>query len=101
MSDEQYDTLSKVIVLGNSGVGKTSILLRLCEGTFTENYISTIGMDFKVKVVDTNNGKRIKLQIWDTAGQERYRVLTQSFYKGASGIVLVYSVDNQASFNDI
>ena len=101
MSEDSYDTLSKVIVLGNSGVGKTSILLRLCESTFTDNYISTIGMDFKVKVLEGLGGKRIKLQIWDTAGQERYRVLTKTFYKGASGIVLVYSVDDEASFLDI
>lgn len=58
-------------------------------------------MDFKVKILENSNGKKIKMQIWDTAGQERYRVLTQSFYKGASGIVLVYSVGDRASFTDI
>ena len=58
-------------------------------------------MDFKVKILENSNGKKIKLQIWDTAGQERYRVLTQSFYKGASGIVLVYSIAERASFTDI
>jgi small GTP-binding protein len=58
-------------------------------------------MDFKVKILEGANGKKVKLQIWDTAGQERYRVLTQSFYKGASGIVLVYSVGDRNSFNDI
>lgn len=58
-------------------------------------------MDFKVKILENSNGKKIKMQIWDTAGQERYRVLTQSFYKGASGIVLVYSIGERGSFTDI
>jgi Ras-related protein Rab-8A len=90
----------KVIIIGDSGVGKTNILTRYCEGIFKDTYVATIGVDFKVKMVDVE-GRKIKLQIWDTAGQERFKNITQTYYKGAAGIILVYAINNQDSFRNI
>ena len=90
----------KVIIIGDSGVGKTNILTRYCEGIFKDSYVATIGVDFKVKMVDVE-GRKVKLQIWDTAGQERFKNITQTYYKGAAGIILVYAIDNQDSFINI
>ncbi len=90
----------KVIIIGDSGVGKTNILTRYCEGIFKDSYVATIGIDFKVKVVDVE-GRKVKLQIWDTAGQERFKNITQTYYKGAAGIILVYAINNQDSFRNI
>ena len=94
-------TKVKVLVIGNSGVGKTSLLCRFCDETEpSPNVISTVGVDFKYKVVSVD-GTKMRLQIWDTAGQERYRVLTNSFYRGCVGIVLVYDVTDEDSFHQI
>jgi Ras-related protein Rab-1A len=70
-----------MVIIGNSGVGKSSLLLRFCDDSFREMYLTTIGVDFKFKSVNLN-GIGIKLQIWDTAGQERFRTITSSYYKG-------------------
>lgn len=95
-----YDYLFKTILIGNSGVGKTSIINRYVDKIYTENYISTIGVDFKIKTnkVDDNV---VKLQIWDTAGQERFRTITSSYYRGAHCIIVVFDVTDQESFNDV
>lgn len=95
-----HDFLAKVIIIGDSGVGKTNLLTKFCEGSFKDNYVATIGVDFKIKSVDVE-GRKIKLQIWDTAGQERFRNITQTYYKGASGIILAYSVSSLTSFKNI
>lgn len=92
-----YDYLVKLLILGDSGVGKSSILLRYTDDEFTENYITTIGIDFKVKTVNID-GKIVKIQIWDTAGQERFRTITQAYYRGAQGVLLVYDVTGSESF---
>lgn len=81
-------------------MGKTNILMRYCENTFKLNYVSTIGVDFKIKSVQIED-TRIKFQIWDTAGQERYRNIAQTYYKGAAGIILTYSVTDEKSFVNI
>lgn len=95
-----YDFLVKMIVIGDSGVGKTNIILNFSEEQFKENYVATIGVDFKNKIVLA--GKRtLKLQIWDTAGQERYRTITETYYKGASGIVLAYAINDRSSFESM
>ena len=96
----QYDYLIKLLIIGNSGVGKTCILLQFSEGNFTTSHLTTIGIDFKIKTVDVD-GKQIKLQIWDTAGQERFRTITQTYYKNAMGIILAYDVTDENSYNDI
>ena len=88
-----HDMFAKVIIIGDSGVGKTNMLTRYCEGTFKNTYVATIGVDFKTKTVNVDQTK-IKLQIWDTAGQERFRNITQTYYKNASAIMLVYSINN-------
>jgi Ras-related protein Rab-8A len=90
----------KVIIVGDSGVGKTNLLTRYCEGIFKESYVATIGVDFKMKSILVDETK-VKLQIWDTAGQERFRNVTQTYFKGAKGIILVYAIDNLKSFKNI
>lgn len=82
------------------GVGKSCLLLRFCDDSFTPSFITTIGIDFKIRIVDLD-GKRIKIQIWDTAGQERFRTITTAYYRGAMGIMLVYDVTDERSFNNI
>ncbi|KAG6434069.1 hypothetical protein SASPL_105690 [Salvia splendens] len=138
-----YDCLIKLLLIGDSGVGKSCLLLRFSDGSFTTSFITTIGIDFKIRTIELD-GKRIKLQIWDTAGQERFRTITtefhdnysitfddsmvsmmwkmvtrdevvewveasdggragesNSYYRGAMGILLVYDVTDEASFNNI
>jgi len=86
--------------LNKLGVGKTCLLLRYANDSFSPTFITTIGIDFKIKNIDIDN-KKIKLQIWDTAGQERFRTITTSYFRGAQGILLVYDVTDRRSFESI
>mmetsp|Transcript_22257 Transcript_22257/g.32514 ORF Transcript_22257/g.32514 Transcript_22257/m.32514 type:complete len:224 (-) Transcript_22257:456-1127(-) len=95
-----YDHLFKLLMIGDAGVGKSSMLLRFTDDSFDEHIQSTIGVDFKVKHLDVSS-KRIKLTIWDTAGQERFRTLTSSYYRGAQGVVMVYDVTRRDSFENL
>ena len=95
-----YDYLLKILIIGDSGVGKSCILSRFADNSFIANYISTIGVDFKIKTIKINN-KVVKIQIWDTAGQERFRTITSSYYRGAHGIFLVYDVTDKSTFENI
>ncbi|KAF2716368.1 ras-domain-containing protein [Polychaeton citri CBS 116435] len=90
----------KLLLIGDSGVGKSCCLLRFSEDSFTPSFITTIGIDFKIRTIELD-GKRVKLQIWDTAGQERFRTITTAYYRGAMGILLVYDVTDAKSFNNI
>ncbi|KAJ5326422.1 Small GTPase superfamily [Penicillium brevicompactum] len=92
-----YDFLIKLLLIGDSGVGKSCCLLRFSEDSFTPSFITTIGIDFKIRTIELD-GKRVKLQIWDTAGQERFRTITTAYYRGAMGILLVYDVTDERSF---
>ncbi|CAH1255108.1 ras-related protein Rab-10-like [Branchiostoma lanceolatum] len=100
MAKKTYDLLFKLLLIGDSGVGKTCILFRFSDDAFNTTFISTIGIDFKIKTVELH-GKKIKLQIWDTAGQERFHTITTSYYRGAMGIMLVYDITNPKSFDNI
>ncbi|XP_019334859.1 ras-related protein Rab-3B isoform X1 [Alligator mississippiensis] len=123
-SDQNFDYMFKLLIIGNSSVGKTSFLFRYADDTFTPAFVSTVGIDFKVKTV-CRNDKRVKLQIWqifhsgevsagpafqsflllvkesDTAGQERYRTITTAYYRGAMGFILMYDITNEDSFNAV
>ena len=99
MSSELSKTF-KILTIGESGVGKTCILRRFVENKFLKNHLATIGIDFKTKTLNINN-QEIKLKIWDTAGQERFRNITTQYYKGADGIVLIYDVTDDASYEKI
>eukprot|EP01132_Coremiostelium_polycephalum_P005404 gene5404-6741_t len=91
---------SSLHVIGDSGVGKSCMLLRFADNRFTDSYISTIGVDFCIRTIELD-GKKIKLQIWDTAGQERFKTITTSYYRGAHGLIIVYDITNMDSFNSI
>ena len=94
MSEPKYTF--KILTLGESGVGKTCILRRFVENKFSKNHLATIGIDFKTKTIYLK-GNEVKLKIWDTAGQERFRNITNQYYKGADGIILVYDLTNKES----
>lgn len=95
-----YDYLFKLVLIGDSGVGKSCLLLRFADDAFTESYISTIGVDFRFRTVKIDN-KTVKLQIWDTAGQERFRTITSAYYRGADGIIMVYDVTSSDTFDHV
>ncbi|XP_043918863.1 ras-related protein ORAB-1-like [Protopterus annectens] len=96
----EYDYLFKLLLIGESGVGKSCLLLRFADDTYTDSYISTIGVDFKIRTIELE-GKTVKLQIWDTAGQERFRTITSSYYRGAHGIIIVYDVTDLDTFSNV
>ena len=96
----EYDYLFKLLLIGDSGVGKSCLLLRFADDNYTESYISTIGVDFKLRTIELD-GSVIKLQIWDTAGQERFRTITSSYYRGAHGIIIAYDVTDATSFENV
>jgi len=95
-----FDFLIKLLLIGDTAVGKSCFLLRYADDQFTTSFITTIGIDFKIKTIELE-GKRIKLQIWDTAGQERFRTITTAYYRGAMGILLIYDITNEKSFQNI
>lgn len=97
---KSYDSIMKILLIGDSGVGKSCLLVRFVDDKFNPSFITTIGIDFKIKTVDIN-GKKIKLQLWDTAGQERFRTITTAYYRGAMGIILVYDVTDERTFSNI
>uniref|UniRef100_A0A7S0BQM7 Uncharacterized protein n=1 Tax=Rhodosorus marinus TaxID=101924 RepID=A0A7S0BQM7_9RHOD len=95
-----YDYLFKLLLIGDSSVGKSCLLLRFSDGSFNESQMSTIGVDFKIRTLELDK-KTFKLQIWDTAGQERFRTIAAAYYRGAQGIIIVYDVTNKQSFENV
>jgi len=96
-----FDHLFKIVLVGDSGVGKSNLLSRFTRNSFTTDEKSTIGVEFATRVIPMVDSKKIKAQIWDTAGQERYRAITNAYYRGALGAMLVYDVTKQSSFENI
>ena len=95
-----YDETVKILLIGESSVGKSSLLIRFAEDSFSPELLSTVGIDYKIKTLEIKD-KRVKMEIWDTAGQERFRTITTAYYRGATGIMLVYDVTSEKSFKQI
>jgi len=100
MIEKEYDYIFKVLLVGNSVVGKSSLILRYVDQIWNDVFVPTIGVDFKVKSLEIEN-KSIKLQIWDTAGQERFRNVISSYFKGAHGILLIFDITSRDSFKEL
>ncbi|KAL0915150.1 hypothetical protein M5K25_015549 [Dendrobium thyrsiflorum] len=98
--DHEYDYLFKIVLIGDSGVGKSNILSRFTRNEFSLDSKSTIGVEFATKTLQIE-GKMVKAQIWDTAGQERYRAITSAYYRGAVGAFLVYDITKRQTFENI
>ena len=90
----------KVLLLGNSSVGKTCILIRFSEDTFNDNYEVTIGLNYRIKTITLDNTP-IKMQIWDTSGEEKFKAIAKNFYRGAHGVLLIYDICQKSSFLDV
>ena len=95
------DCVYKVLLLGDSTVGKTCVLLKYTDKIFQETHMMTIGLDYRLKVMQLQSGKEVKLQIWDTAGQDRFRSITKNYYKGSHGIILIYDVTSLKTFENV
>ena len=99
MSTDEY--VYKVLLLGDTTVGKTCFLMKYTDKTFQDIHMATIGLDYRLKSMKLKSGKNIKLQIWDTAGQDRFRAITKNYYKGSHGIILIYDVTNVQTFENV
>ena len=98
--EQEYDYLFKLLLIGNSSVGKSSLLFRFVENVWDDSFVPTIGVDFKLKTLEVN-GKKVKLQIWDTAGQERFKNITASYNRGGNGVLVVYDITERESFDNL
>ena len=98
--DNEYEFIFKVLLLGNSNVGKSSLFLRFVDDIWNDTFVPTIGVDFKIKTFEIDS-KKIKMQIWDTAGQERFKNIINSYYRGAHGILLLYDITDKDSFKNL
>ena len=101
MKTTDSELVYKILLLGDSEVGKSCFLMRYSDNIFVENYITTIGLDYKLKYVQLDSGETIKVQLWDTAGQDRYRTIAKNYYKGSHGILLLYDITKENSFENI
>ena len=99
-TDQTYELLFKILLAGNTSVGKSSIFLRFVDNIWNDAFVPTIGVDFKIKTLNINY-KNVKLQIWDTAGEERFRTIISSYYRGAHGILLIFDLTEIESFNNL
>ncbi len=101
MQAMNYEYIFKYIIIGDSGVGKSCLLLQFLENSFKPNHEATIGVEFGTKVITLENGSNIKLQVWDTAGQDAFKSITRSYYRNAAGALVVYDISNRQSFQNI
>ena len=99
MSKSEYLYLFKVVLVGNSCVGKSSIVIRYADDEFSDVFLATIGVDFRFKSF-LLDGENVKLQIWDTAGQEKFRTITSSYYRGAHALMIVFDITDEQSYKD-
>lgn len=99
--NEEYDYLFKIVLIGDSGVGKSNLLSRFTKNEFNLESKATIGVEFAAKSISLDNGQLVKAQIWDTAGQERYRAITNTYYRGAVGALLVYDITKSKTFESV
>uniref|UniRef100_A0A665UM48 Ras-related protein Rab-19 n=1 Tax=Echeneis naucrates TaxID=173247 RepID=A0A665UM48_ECHNA len=98
--EDSFDFLFKIILVGDSDVGKTCVVQSFKSGIFIEKQQNTIGVDFSVRTLDID-GKRVKMQVWDTAGQERFRTITQSYYRSAHGAMVAYDITRRSTFESV
>ena len=99
--DSSEPPLYKILLLGDSTVGKTCFLLRYVDDSFLDLHMATIGLDYRLKTLILEEQKIVKIQLWDTAGQDKFRAITRNYYKGASGIILIFDVTNIKSYENI
>ncbi|XP_068896267.1 ras-related protein Rab-23-like [Tenebrio molitor] len=97
MREEELEVALKVVIVGNGGVGKSSMIQRYCKGTFTKDYKKTIGVDFLERQIEVD-GEEVRLMLWDTAGQEEFDAITKAYYRGAQACVLAFSTTDRDSF---
>lgn len=95
-----YDYSSKILVIGDAGIGKSALITRYIDDNYNDNYYNTIGVDFRIKICDIHD-KKIKINIWDTAGQEKFKSLITSYYRNSDIIIMVFDLSNQMSFRHI
>mmetsp|Transcript_7445 Transcript_7445/g.9051 ORF Transcript_7445/g.9051 Transcript_7445/m.9051 type:complete len:219 (+) Transcript_7445:176-832(+) len=98
---KKWDHMFKIVLVGDSGVGKSNLLSRFTRNVFCTDEKSTIGVEFATRIVKMDDGKLVKAQIWDTAGQERYRAITNAYYRGAAGAMMIYDVTKQITFQNV
>jgi len=97
---QKFDHMFRILLIGDTAVGKSALLLRFTDGFFEDTFIATIGIDFKTKILNID-GKLVKIQIWDTAGQERFRTITTAYYRTAQGVLMTYDVTSPSSFQSL
>jgi len=97
-AEQSYDCMFKLLVIGDTGVGKSSLTLRFTKDSFPEEHVTTLGIDFSHRIISLDS-KRIKLQLWDTAGQEKFHSIVTAFFRGAAGAIITYDITNMESFN--
>ena len=95
------ENVYKLLLLGDSTVGKTCFLIKYTDQSFQDIHMATIGLDYRVKTMKLKNNKEVKIQIWDTAGQDRFRSITKNYYKGSHGIILIYDITNRRTFENV
>ena len=98
---KKEDCIYKILLLGDTTVGKTCFLMKYTDKTFQEIHMATIGLDYRLKSMKLKNGKDIKIQMWDTAGQDRFKAITKNYYKGSHGILLLYDITNIQTFESV